>query len=682
VAKLDATTGADLWRRTLRGSFVPTEDCEDEAFNQANAVTVDAAGDALVSGFLVNGDRGSTPPRDDSVVLKVSGADGSELWRRHTGRYRDSDTGLGSSIAVDAGGDVLSAGTALVTTLSGFTFYVIVEKLSGGDGSRLWRQTWAQAAEPGLTLVSVDRHDDVTVARARRPSPGPAMYVTLVKLEKSSGRERWRRELTGSSGPGRWSRAIGSRGFDDAAWPLAVGSDTTGNVLLAGSIHNTGIPGLGVDFDGDVVVGATQPIAAGPWAITLVKLSGSQGLELWRRVMDAHRVRSLTIAPRGDVVFAADPDPQPAGALSRIVHLSGVTSTGSMARCSGAARSRAPRPPAPDTGCRRAPRRSPRTATGTSPSPEPWQRRRRVSTSPWSAGTARRVGSAARLPVCRGRRAAMATPAPRRTSASGASAPEDRCATASGTRAPERSRATHTRENATPGSRSSATTGTGARSTAAIRRGGVRRRICMASSCLALRGPLLYCDDGVLCNGVESCDIRTGRCRPGTPPDCDDDNVCTDDTCEPLGGCVHRVNRAPCATGDPCLAGRCFGGRCLPTVTGAADIVCAMRELLATPCGEEETLPRRLRKLIRQRVARAGQHLARAEAAAAKNKQGKARTLELRASAELEQIARAAANAARTPRRGRRISFECSEAIEELASRHRELIGALRVTSR
>ncbi len=95
VAKLDAATGAEIWRRTLRGTFSPTADCEDEAFSQANAVAVDAAGDVLVSGFLVNTGGSSTRPAAHSVVLKLSGADGSEIWRQYTGRYRDSDTGLG-----------------------------------------------------------------------------------------------------------------------------------------------------------------------------------------------------------------------------------------------------------------------------------------------------------------------------------------------------------------------------------------------------------------------------------------------------------------------------------------------------------------------------------------------------------------------------------------------------------
>lgn len=37
------------------------------------------------------------------------------------------------------------------------------------------------------------------------------------------------------------------------------------------------------------------------------------------------------------------------------------------------------------------------------------------------------------------------------------------------------------------------------------------------------------CDDGQYCNGLESC--AAGHCHAGDPPDCDDDDDCTDDRC-------------------------------------------------------------------------------------------------------------------------------------------------------
>ena len=101
------------------------------------------------------------------------------------------------------------------------------------------------------------------------------------------------------------------------------------------------------------------------------------------------------------------------------------------------------------------------------------------------------------------------------------------------------------------------------------------------------------CDDGLFCTGVETCNVDTGDCVAGTAPceadycdedndvclecltdaDCDDDNLCTDDTCVD-NACVNAPVDCPddgefcngteacddatgeCASsGDPCAAG-------------------------------------------------------------------------------------------------------------------------------
>src|SRR5262249_38699951 len=58
-------------------------------------------------------------------------------------------------------------------------------------------------------------------------------------------------------------------------------------------------------------------------------------------------------------------------------------------------------------------------------------------------------------------------------------------------------------------------------------------------------------------------------CNPGTPLNCDDGNVCTDDACDPVSGCGHTNNSASCddgnacTTGDVCVEGACTGGPAL-----------------------------------------------------------------------------------------------------------------------
>ena len=55
---------------------------------------------------------------------------------------------------------------------------------------------------------------------------------------------------------------------------------------------------------------------------------------------------------------------------------------------------------------------------------------------------------------------------------------------------------------------------------------------------------------------------------------CDDGNLCTDDNCNPVSGCVITLNQAPCddgdlcTVGDHCHLGACIGGGALPCDDG------------------------------------------------------------------------------------------------------------------
>ena len=70
------------------------------------------------------------------------------------------------------------------------------------------------------------------------------------------------------------------------------------------------------------------------------------------------------------------------------------------------------------------------------------------------------------------------------------------------------------------------------------------------------------CDDGKTCTTRDAC--KEGVCS-GTPIDCDDGDPCTDDLCEEGSGCKHPYNTAacddlnPCTTGDACFQGTCGG---------------------------------------------------------------------------------------------------------------------------
>jgi cysteine-rich repeat protein len=84
-----------------------------------------------------------------------------------------------------------------------------------------------------------------------------------------------------------------------------------------------------------------------------------------------------------------------------------------------------------------------------------------------------------------------------------------------------------------------------------------------------------HCDDGLFCNGVESCDA-VNDCQAGAPVDCSDGVACTDDACDETNdSCTNTANDANCtpdtffcngaefcdavndcsSSGDPCQTG-------------------------------------------------------------------------------------------------------------------------------
>ena len=88
---------------------------------------------------------------------------------------------------------------------------------------------------------------------------------------------------------------------------------------------------------------------------------------------------------------------------------------------------------------------------------------------------------------------------------------------------------------------------------------------------------MVQCDDGDVCNGIETCDEDAGGCVTENAPNCSDGNPCTRDQCDPETGC-HNPPRSDgrncddglaCTHADECLDGVCVGvdvcgdgGRC------------------------------------------------------------------------------------------------------------------------
>ncbi|MDB4655973.1 HYR domain-containing protein [Flavobacteriales bacterium] len=77
------------------------------------------------------------------------------------------------------------------------------------------------------------------------------------------------------------------------------------------------------------------------------------------------------------------------------------------------------------------------------------------------------------------------------------------------------------------------------------------------------------CDDGLWCNGQETCDALLG-CQAGAPPTVDDGNSCTDDSCNELLDQVENINNSdPCDDGNPnTINDQCVNGVCVGTPIG------------------------------------------------------------------------------------------------------------------
>jgi len=72
-----------------------------------------------------------------------------------------------------------------------------------------------------------------------------------------------------------------------------------------------------------------------------------------------------------------------------------------------------------------------------------------------------------------------------------------------------------------------------------------------------------------LCNDLDACTANefcnAGVCGGGVPIVCDDENLCTDDACDPLTGCVFTANDDPCSDGDACTdVDQCADSACVP----------------------------------------------------------------------------------------------------------------------
>lgn len=86
--------------------------------------------------------------------------------------------------------------------------------------------------------------------------------------------------------------------------------------------------------------------------------------------------------------------------------------------------------------------------------------------------------------------------------------------------------------------------------------------VCAPATGCAFTANTGACDDGIECTAGDHC--ADGQCEYEDLADCDDENPCTDNHCDPAQGCITKVNEALCDDGDVCTSGdHCEMGQCV-----------------------------------------------------------------------------------------------------------------------
>jgi outer membrane protein assembly factor BamB len=225
VRKWRATTGELAWSYTLDGTSdrPPNPYHPGGSSDAASSISIDPSGDVFAVGTLENRPENSDSGVSDTVVCRLRGSDGTELWRVAL----DVDPGISlvRGTTLDSNGDLLVVGSHTIT------------KLAGATGMVLWHSYLG--AEVLRDFVRTDASGDVVVGTVEE-------VVGVTKLARATGEPVWRRDLEG----------VSISGFD-------VGAD--GDVFLAG---------------------ASPWPTSGDIDFTVMRLYGADGRTLWTSLVD------------------------------------------------------------------------------------------------------------------------------------------------------------------------------------------------------------------------------------------------------------------------------------------------------------------------------------------------------------------------------------------------------------
>ncbi len=268
------------WQRTFDGPIAGDD--------TGNAAAIDANGDVLVIGSSTN--SGSAT---NLYVAKYAASDGHIVWQTRGTRSVNVP-----HMAIDAGGNVIAAGTVGVDPSNPNNSDLYVAKFSGSSGALVWEYTYSGAGGRSdvAFAVTVNSAGDVFVTGNSRLNDFSPMDT-----------ETYTAKLSGATGAAIWAAHYNSsQGIES---PSCIGLDGAGNVFVGGeaatssagseypsiikysptgvqlwaiidtTLANAGVNSLAVNAAGDVFI-STSAYNAPRFYTEMYR--GSDGARLWQ----------------------------------------------------------------------------------------------------------------------------------------------------------------------------------------------------------------------------------------------------------------------------------------------------------------------------------------------------------------------------------------------------------------
>lgn len=216
VGKLDGSTGEELWVVTGEHAY-----SSDELL----ACDVDSGDNLIAAGLTTGSVSGNPMGGRDLLVVKFDGDDGEVVWSWQDGTEAD-EVLLGVTVDLDDNVYVAGGGEGIATFDTPIANTSIVRKLNGSTGTEIWRYSGEATLGSLFRAVSIDEASGVVVAagvaegvwREDSSSPPGGYDFAAVALNATTGEEigRWQ---AGTSLPD----VVGFVGFDSAGALLLGG---------------------------------------------------------------------------------------------------------------------------------------------------------------------------------------------------------------------------------------------------------------------------------------------------------------------------------------------------------------------------------------------------------------------------------------------------------------------------